>query len=62
MLEWGLIRSVFTHLAVGVVIVEDAESDGGKDASKVEEAGGRQHFLRRLEAEDAVRVVGDVVR
>lgn len=49
-------------MAVSVVVVEDAESDGRQDAGEVEEERGGEHLLRSLVAEDAVRVVGDVVR
>lgn len=47
---------------MSVVIVENAESDGRKDAGEIEEERRRQHFLWRLDADQAVLVIGDVVR
>jgi hypothetical protein len=47
---------------VGVVIVEDPESDGWKETGKVKEKGRRQNLLRSLFAHDAINVVGNVMR
>lgn len=47
---------------MGVVIVEDAERYGRKDAREVEEKCRREDFLRRLDARQAVLVIGGVVR
>jgi hypothetical protein len=46
---------------VSVVIVEDPESDGWKETSKVKEESCRQNLLRRLLAYDAINVVGNVM-
>ena len=61
-LKFGSFAWCVTHFAERVVVVEDTESDGGQDASKVEEKRGGEHFLQCLVTEDAVRVVGHVVR
>jgi len=46
---------------VGVVIVENPESDGWKKTGKVKEEGRRQNLLRRFFAKDAIDVVGNVM-
>lgn len=51
-----------TYFAVGVVVVEDAERDGRKDAREVEEERRRENLLWRFDSCQAVFVVGDVVR
>lgn len=50
-----------TYVAVGVVIVQNTKRYGRKDASKVEEERRREHLLRRLDATQAVLVIGCVV-
>jgi hypothetical protein len=47
---------------VGVVIIKDAKGDGWKETSKVKKEGRWQNFLWRLSADDAIDVIGNVVR
>ena len=46
---------------MSVVVVEDSESDGREDAGEIEEKGRRDHFLDRLRAGQAIRVIADVM-
>jgi hypothetical protein len=51
----------FTYFSVRIVVVEDAESDGRKDAGEVEEQGSGEDLLGRFDTCQTILVIRDVV-
>ena len=51
-----------TNFAVGILIIKNPKGDGWKETSKVKKEGRWQNFLWRLSSDDAIDVVGNVMR